>query len=131
MNPAIMSDDTLIQLLRGGGEVGPFKPDWSCYCGHLCRIKFRDITCPICWSNCQLNSKNQPLQMHDHILCNYQNVSMGAQKMLKNHHYWLVDQVRYAHENQMRTICKVSDDHRAIGVRVYEQSKGNNEKSNG
>jgi hypothetical protein len=79
------------------------KSNWTCYCGRLNRIKFRQIICPICFTECHLRCKNisdanrfqEMAAKLWSFYYGYGDGEIGKKNLLHllAHHFWLMKQL--------------------------------------
>ena len=71
------------------------KSQWSCYCGKLNRLKFRQIVCKLCRTECLI--KEPSLQKRHSEMAkwlNYDYAFIGQDNAIRLicHHFWLLEQ---------------------------------------
>ena len=71
---------------------------WSCFCGYLDRLKFRDVYCPCCRTRCSLAQPSDSArfaEMGAQLSLDYPlDLPRSLLLRLAAHHFWLVGQVR-------------------------------------
>ena len=71
--------------------------NWSCHCGRLHRLKFRNIVCPVCRTECRI--KQPPLselykEMAKWLDFDYHLLPKRLAIRLTTHHFWLLEQIK-------------------------------------
>jgi hypothetical protein len=68
---------------------------WHCFCGYLDRLKFRQIICPCCKTECtiaQTTTAARYGEMAKNLAMDYHKVPKQAIR-LTAHHFWVLSQV--------------------------------------
>jgi hypothetical protein len=69
---------------------------WSCFCGYLDRLKFRNIQCPCCRTACLVKEptvKERFNEMANQLKVNYAEFPHQAARLVC-HHFWVMSQVK-------------------------------------
>ncbi len=70
---------------------------WSCYCGHLARIKFRQVRCVICRTECSIRERSTA-EIAEWLMHDYREMSARSAILLTVHTMALIQTVRTARQ---------------------------------
>jgi hypoxanthine-guanine phosphoribosyltransferase len=72
-------------------------PKWSCYCGHLNRLKFVGVRCPICRTECFVKEPPQhkrTIELAEWVASDYHNLTPTCIAILAAHTMNLAHQLK-------------------------------------
>jgi hypothetical protein len=71
--------------------------NWKCLCGHLHRLKFRQIICPICRTECLVRESSIHHRLDEQaswLAHDYKDFTKECAIRLTLHTRWLIDQLK-------------------------------------